>query len=223
MKHSFRSQYDGLEDKQIIELILALPHNEEAAAFLLYCRYNWLLLKTYHTLHEDQYWFEDCVDELFMHLRGNDNSWKTLSSFEWRSTFGCWLKRVARHKFIEVLPRLIDKSAQVTSIDGDSLDKPTIQISNESKEDYERRWQKVLLLEAIEQLKDDQRFVILKRLEGYNSTEIALLLQKKWQKNGTTKYSIDRVTREKVIVVPDADYVNVLTQRAKKNLQIIMD
>ena len=31
--------YNKLTDKQIVERILALPHNEEAAYFLLYVRY----------------------------------------------------------------------------------------------------------------------------------------------------------------------------------------
>ena len=73
-------------------------------------------------------------------------------------------------------------------------------------------------MEAIGQLKDDdQRFVILKRLQGYNSKEIAVLLQKKWQKHGIKKYN-----NKKELVVPDAAYVDVRTQRAKENLRIII-
>lgn len=35
--------YTELTDKQIVGLILALPHNEEAAAYLLHNRYHPLL------------------------------------------------------------------------------------------------------------------------------------------------------------------------------------
>ena len=69
-------------------------------------------------------------------------------------------------------------------------------------------------MEAISLLKDaDQKFVMIKRLQGYNSKEIAILLQKRWAKHGIVKYN-----NKKQIVVPDAAYVDVRTQRAKENL-----
>lgn len=50
-----------------------------------------------------------------------------------------------------------------------------------------------MLLEAIGMLKDpDQKFVILKRLQGYNSKEIAELLTKAWEKHGV-KSTITKV------------------------------
>jgi len=85
-------------------------------------------------------------------------------------------------------------------------------------EDYERRQLKVLLLEAVGQLDDpDQKFVILKRLQGYDSREIALLLQKRWEKHGIRKFN-----NRHEEVVPDAAYVDVRTQRAKENLRKII-
>ncbi len=75
-----------------------------------------------------------------------------------------------------------------------------------------------MLMEAIGKLKDDdQRFVMLKRLEGYKSKEIADMLQMKWQKYGIKKYN-----NKNELVVPDAGYVDVHTQRAKAILKIIM-
>lgn len=78
--------------------------------------------------------------------------------------------------------------------------------------------QRVLLLEAIAQLEyADYRFVIVKRLEGYNNEEIAILLQKKWQKLGIKKHDAN-----KGFVVPDATYVNVCTQQAIVDLRTMM-
>ena len=78
--------------------------------------------------------------------------------------------------------------------------------------------QKVMLMEAIGKLTDDkQRFAILKRLEGYPSKDIAILFQIKWQKEGIVVYN-----NQKEVVVPDEDYVNVLIQRAKKELRKFM-
>ena len=212
-----KMDYSDQTDKVLVEEILALPHNEEAAAFLLYNRYDPLLHRVYALLTRETFWYDDCVVELFLHLRGRDSDWQPLSTFEWRSSFGSWLKGVARRKFQEVLPRLIENGGRNLSLDYDDSEKPAIQIPDGGEEEYERRWRKVMLMEAIGQLKDDdQRFVILKRLEGYNSGEIALLLCKKWQRNGTVKYN-NRCEP----VVPDAAYVDVRTQRAKENLRRI--
>lgn len=227
MEHTYRIAYKELTDKQIVEKVLALPHNEEAAVFLLYNRYSLLLHKVYRNLTRETFWFDDCVDELFIHLKGEDCTWKTLASFEWRSTFGCWLKCVARHKFQEVLLRLIENGGKNTSLDDEvtimhsivDLDKNTPQIHDGGDEYYERQLRKIMLMEAIGQLKDDdQRFVILKRLEGYNSNEIAILLQMKWHALGIRKYN-----SKKEPVVPDAAYVDVRTQRAKAILRILIE
>ena len=86
------------------------------------------------------------------------------------------------------------------------------------KEAFERRMRKVMLMEAVGQLKDaDQKFVILKTLEGYDSSEIALLLAKKWRKQGIVKY--DNLGNA---VVPSAGCVDVRRQRAKAELKRIL-
>ncbi len=220
MAFDYLLNYDELSDEQIVAMILSIPHNEEAAAFLLYSRYDSLLHSIYYKLTREQVWYDDCVDELFIHLKCKDGTWHTLASFEWRSTLGCWLRGVARNKFLEVLPRLIENGGANLSLDAndDDPDRPSIQDPDSGEEDYERRQLKVKLMEAIQQLKDDdQRFVILKRLEGYDSNEIALLMQKRWQKHDIVKYN-NKGQR----VVPDAAYVDVRTQRAKENLRILI-
>ena len=198
-------------------MILAIPHDEDAAAFLLHTRYRPLLLSIYRSLTQDESWFEDCIDELFIHLKGSNTDWHNLSSFAWRSSFGTWLKGVARNKFCEVIPALIENNGENLSIQQTDSG-VIIQLPDEGEEEFSRNERKVMLLEAIGQLEDaDQKFVILKRLQGYNSKEIAVLLQKRWEKHGIVKYN-----SKKEMVVPDAAYVDVRTQRAKENLKKII-
>ena len=71
-----------------------------------------------------------------------------------------------------------------------------------------------MLMEAIGQLKADDKFVVLKRLEGYKSKEIAEMLKVKWHKKGFQKQNNDNE-----LVVPDAGYVDVHFQRAKAMLK----
>lgn len=168
-EYKYKIDYDKMTDKQIVEMILSIPHNEEAAAYLLYTRYHILLQKIYNNLTSDDSYLDDCVQDLFFHFRGNDNSWHNLATFEWRSTFGYWLKGVVWNEFRRILLRLIENKGRKTSIDNNNPDKPTLQISGENGEEtIEQRERKVLVMEAIGQLIDeDQRFIILKRLQGY--------------------------------------------------------
>ena len=218
MKHQYKINYDKLSDRQIVEMILEDPHDEEAAVFLLHNRYNPLLQKLYYRLTNDDTWFEDCVDELFIHIKGKDCSWQILYNFEWRSSFGYWLKRVAWKKFCELLPKLIEKGGFNVPIDNDDPQKPKVRIAVDGEECIERDLRKVMLMEAIGKLEDDkQRFALLKRLEGYPSKAIAILFQMKWQKEGIVVYN-----NKNEIVVPNEHYVNVLIQRGKKELRKIM-
>ena len=218
MKFHYKLDYSKLSDKQIVDRVLAEPHDDEAAAYLLHDRYAPLIYHLYHCFTADDTWFDDCVDELFIHLKGKEPAWNALALFEWRSTFGYWLRRTAYTKFREILPKLIENGGNNVSIDKDYPQQPLVQLSDGDKESEERRMNKVMLMEAIGRLKDDdQRFVILKRLEGYRSKEIAELLKLKWEKHGIVRYNNDHE-----VVVPDAGYVDVHTQRAKKELKKLM-
>lgn len=226
MEFQYRFNYKDLSDKQIVDKILEVPHNEEAAAYLLHDRYTNLLHSVYNkalldlfnkAVHTD-YWFDDCENELFMHLRSKDHSWHPLATFEWRSTFGCWLRGVSRNKFLEVLPKLIENSGSNISLDSDDPEKPKVQLPDGGEDSYERLQRKIVLMEAIGQLKNpDQKFVVLKRLQGYNSKEISDLLKKSWQKHGVKKYN-----NRNELVIPTPTYVDSCMQHAKAALKEII-
>ena len=217
MDFRYRLDFSKLSDKQIVEKILTDPHDEEAAAYLLYDRYAPLLKKEYCCFTNDSTWYDDCVDELFIYLRGKDYSWHALAAFEWRSTLGYWLKKVARSRFQEVLPKLIENGGRNVSINNDDPEKPKVQIPDGGEEVYERYLRKVSLMEAIGLLKDDEKFVIIKRLQGYNSREIAELLDKKWKEQNIVKYNHDGE-----FVVAKVEYVDSKAQKARRHLKKIM-
>lgn len=218
MESLYRLNYNKFSDKQIVEKILAEPHDEEAAVYLLYERYKNALLAIYFLYASTTMWYNDCVNDLFVLLKGEDLHWQPLASFEWRSSFATWIKKIASREFpktIKKMKRVIECGTNIVSINNDESEKPKVQIPCDGEECIERRLRKVMLMEAIGRLKDDdQRFVILKRLEGYKSKDIAIMLQERWKKYGIKKYN-----DKQKLVVPDADYVNVRTQRAKESLK----
>ena len=215
----FLNNYAELNDKEIVNKIINKPYNEEAAAYLIYNRYDPLLHKLYREIYDkDPSWYEDCLGDLFGFLKGKERDWNKLRTFQWRSKFGAWLSSTARHRFIEIKPYLIGKIENSLSIDDTDGDKAPVQLPENGGEEYERLERKILLMEAVGMLKDpDQKFVILKRLQGYNSKEIAELMKKSWAKHGIKKYD-----NKGNLVVPTSGYVDVRTQRAKENLKEII-
>ena len=228
---AFHQNYEGYTDRELVELAILPPTgkkpNEEGVAFLLNNRYDPLLHKIYLEIYGKQNdLYGDCLNDLFIYLKSGEPVWRKLINLEWRSSFGTWLGVTARHRFVEIKPILIGKCPNTLSIDGDTStalstgkDINPVQLPDNGVEEYEDKERKVILMEAISLLKDaDQKFVMIKRLQGYNSKEIAILLQKRWAKHGIVKYN-----NKKQVVVPDAAYVDVRTQRAKENLQKIIN
>lgn len=219
METSLFLQYKKLNDKEVVDKIITIPYNEEAAAYLIYERYDPLLYKIYKEVFDkDNSWYEDCQGDLFEYLKGNELNWEKLRSFKWKCKFGGWLSLTSRRRFIEIKPSLIGKIPNSLSIDDDENENGPIQLPDGGVEDYETLQRKILLMEAIGMLKDpDQKFVIIKRLQGYNSAEIALLMKKSWDKHGVKKYD-----NKGNIVAPTSAYVDVRAQRAKENLKEII-
>lgn len=219
MESKFLEKYSNLSDKELVEKIIDVPHDDEAAAYLLQTRYAPLLRNIYQKVFNDDHsLYGDCIQELFIYLKGKDLNWNKFRTFEWKSTLGVWLDRIAFNRFRERKPYLIGKQVKSISIDDDSKPGNHLQLPDMGKQEYEKNHLHVILMEAIGMLKDpDQKFVVLKRLQGYNSKEIAILMQKRWEKHGIVKFN-----NKKQIVVPDAAYVDVRMQRAKDNLEIIL-
>ena len=213
-----RYRYMTQSDKELVEAVIKIPPEEEAAVYLLYERYTPKLKKLYTDIYQDMSWYDDCMSDLFAYLKGKNQDWRTFRTFEWRSKFSTWIGQVARNRFLEIKPYLIGKIEKPLSIDDNENGKKPVVLPDEYLEDYERRQRKVLLLEAVGLLKDmDQKFVILKTLQGYNSAEIADLLNQKWQKDGIKKYD-----NKGKLVVPTPGYVDVRRQRAKEQLKRII-
>lgn len=210
-----KPNYKELTDREIVALIIAIPHNEEAAYYFLADRYRGLMIKMYrlyfgHTM----YWFEDGLHDLFISLRGSKGDWNSFSNFQWRANLGTWLRKVSMNHFLDYYLRVIEKLEISTSIDND--DGP--QIVPLSDDDPEHRLLLIQLLESVGKLKDQtQKFCILKHLQGYKHKDIAIMLKKKWEKEEIKKYN-----DKNELIIPDAGYVNVKIQRAKEDLHEIM-
>ena len=142
--------------------------------------------------------------------------WKPLASFQWRCSLGSYLKIISKNLFVTI-KKMIEQGIDWTSIDIYNPDKPILEIPSDTGESETDRETKIMIMEVINNLKDeDQRFILLKTLQGFRSKEIAIMLQKRWDKNGIFKLYRGEP------VIPSEAYVNVERNRAYKKLKILL-
>lgn len=213
MELSFKDKYKKLSDKEIVDLIIAEPYNEEAATYLIYDRYEPLCISICLKTLDGVSRLDELQSELFMLLKGKNRDWHALRSFGWRSTLGRWLSITAYNLSLELRRQLIENDGKNTSIDNgqtDDEDKPhTIDIPVDEEKQQERRYNMIVLNEAIQMLENpDQRFVVKKRLQGNRSKVVADMLQAHWDANGIVRYN-----NKKQIVEPDSGYIDNLFKR----------
>jgi RNA polymerase sigma factor (sigma-70 family) len=174
--------YKDLSDPHIVELILQ-DGNEEAALYLLYNRYEkdlrFLSMRYYDSLE----YLDELIAELYLKFKGKDGDWAPLKSFQWRSSFRTWFSSVASHLFLEKKNELIGLTEKAVSID--NLDKnPEYLLPSESIEENKNL---VVLMEAINRLDEDYKFILIKDIEGYNAIEISKMLTEKRRLEGRLK------------------------------------
>lgn len=213
MELSFKEKYKKLSDREIVDLIIAEPYDEEAATYLIYGRYEPLCISICLKTLDGVSRLDELQSELFMLLKGKNRDWHALRSFGWRSTLGRWLSITAYNLSLELRRQLIENDGKNTSIDNgqtDDEDKPhTIDIPVDEEKQQERRYNMIVLNEAIQMLENpDQRFVVKKRLQGHSSKEVACMLQAHWDANDIVRYN-----NKKQIVEPDSGYIDNLFKR----------
>lgn len=215
----YRKKYKNLSDREIVNLIVQKDevfnsHDENAATYLLWDRYDPALKGVFLNTIGDFYWYDFCIGKLFITLKGKDGEWYPLAEFKWKSTLGYWLKLCATRIFLDISPKLIENPENVVSIDDEDDAGRTKDILDP---DVERNRRKVILMEAIRQLKDyDQKFVVVKKLQGYSGKEIAEMMQKMWDKHG-----IVRIIKGQR-VIPSEGFVNNQMHDAKVELRKII-
>lgn len=207
-----QNTYDSLSERDLIEAILS--GNEEAATYLIYNRYYKdlrYLCFDYCGSHE---YIDDVCHEVYLLLKGKNGDWHPLSTWTGLATFRTWFNKTVQHYLLNNRDYLIGlREKKLYSEKEDDVDPvENVEAHNTS---IEENMQKVLLLEAINKLKNqDQKLVILKELQGYSHEEIAAILNQVRR----TENRIKKDMNGNEIMV-DAAAVDVLKQRAVAQLK----
>ncbi len=192
------SKYNSLSDRDLVAAVL--DGDEEAMLYLMYERY-YDDLRFYAWRYYGNFdYLDDLVNYLYMQFKGKNADWQPLRNFQWRCTFRTWFSSVASHLFLEKKSELMEYEA---------LSEQEPEPENEKA---------VMLMEALSRMQnDDYRFVLIKELEGYNHKEIAEMLDRKRARENRTH------TYKGQVVVPNAQYVDMVKSRAVRELKAVVE
>ena len=211
MNINFKKDYSKLTDREMIDLVLA--GDEDAMLYLIFVKYEPLMIRLCLRYYDDLRHLEELQVELFAHLKAND--WRYVRNFEWRSTFGWWLGLVAGTVFLNKVPELIGISKLALSI-SENGSKGEVCLPY-PEHPHENDVRMVILIEAICHLDKDLQFVLFREFDGYKPVEIAKQLEDCRREEDRLKTKVvDGKTEE---IIPTKEYIHMLKGRAKDQLK----
>lgn len=217
MDQTHIDHYSPMSDRELIDLVTGQPCDGLAAEYLLQVKYGLLLRKIYNEVFGKQKtdWFEDCMSDLKEYLMGKDIAWQKLANIENKENITAWLETTAKRRFVAIKPNLAGKFSDARSLDDEDSDRPAIQIPIDDEQLYDDRERITVVLEAMTLLSTTERFCMMKDIKDVPHKYIAEMLRIKWEREGT---QIKSSKKDGGFVVPDAAYVDVQIQRAKKKI-----
>lgn len=145
-------EYSELTDKELITLVM--DDNKEAVLYLLYDRY-YRDLEYYARKYNCLDYLDELINHLYLHLRGNDSDWRILRNFQWKCKFRTYLSSIASDQFLKYRKKMIDPI--FSNVNKSDYGKGTASVDGIYDEDI----RKVMLMEAISRLKNEEYRLIL--------------------------------------------------------------
>lgn len=169
-----KSIYDSYSERDLVEAILS--GNEEAAIYLIYKKYYRDLRYLCRDYCGSEEYLDDLFHEVYLLLKGKNGDWHPLSTWSGMATFRTWLNKTVQNYLLNNRDYLIGLREKKLYSEKEDDEDPVEKVESHYPS-IEENMQKVLLLEAINKLKNqDQKLIILKELQGYNHTEIAQMV-----------------------------------------------
>lgn len=155
------AKYDINKHRPLIE---ACKRNDRKAQVKVYDLYYKAMYNTSLRIVNDTLLAEDIMQESFL------DAFKKLESFEWRSSFGSWLKRIVINKSLDKIRKKLDE-VSVSEVEEQIMD------TNDGDDfsNIEYRLEEVKV--ALKLLPKDYKLILVLHLfEGYDHQEISQIL-----------------------------------------------
>ena len=155
------AKYDINKHRSLIE---ACKRNDRKAQIKVYDLYYKAMYNTSLRIVNDTLLAEDIMQESFL------DAFNKLESFEWRSSFGSWLKRIVINKSLDKIRKKLDE-VSVSEVDEQIMDKN----DGDDFSNIEYRLEEVKV--ALKLLPKDYKLILVLHLfEGYDHQEISQIL-----------------------------------------------
>ncbi len=146
------------------ELIDACANHDKNAQMRIYNLYYKAMYNTSLRIVNDSFLAEDIMQDSFL------DAFNKLNTFEWRSSFGSWLKRIVVNKSLDS----IRKKSKELPFTEDIFDIPEVD-SNPDYDQIEYRLEEVKM--ALKLISPKQKIILALHLfEGYDHQEISEIL-----------------------------------------------
>lgn len=154
------TKYQNIKHKDLVD---ACARNEGKAQLKIYDLYYKAMYNTSLRIVNDTYLAEDIMQDSFI------DAFSKLHTFEWRSSFGSWLKRIVVNKSLDS----IRSKVNLVSITDNIID-----ITDNDYVDYEAYDCKIEEVKvALKLLSENNKIILVLHLfEGYDHQEISQIL-----------------------------------------------
>ncbi len=154
-------------------LIQRCKKGDRSAQFAIYKQYYKAMYNTAFRIVHDSFEAEDIMQESFL------SAFTKLDSFSGNVTFGAWLKRIVINNSLTALKKN-------NKFDTVPLEKVDLKEMNEESQDYGMLTSKEIL-NKMSQLKNNYKVALtLNLIEGYDSEEIAQIMDISYENSRTT-------------------------------------
>lgn len=154
--------------KYVIEkhrnLVEACALDDRNAQIKIYNLYYKAMYNTSLRIVNDSFFAEDIMQEAFL------DAFSKIKTFEWRSSFGSWLKRIVINKSLDS----IKKENNLIPL-GEDADELAAENENQNFEDIQCKVEEIKI--AFKSLRENYRIILsLHLFEGYDHQEISQIL-----------------------------------------------
>lgn len=145
-------------------LVEACSKNDRKAQFEIYDLYYKAMFNTSLRIVNDSFYAEDIMQESFL------DAFNKINTFEWRSSFGSWLKRIVVNKSIDLIKK--NNNTIVLNEDESFIAEENL---TEDSDNIQYKLDEIKI--ALKELPENYKVVLVLHLfEGYDHHEIAQIL-----------------------------------------------
>ena len=146
------------------KLVEACAMNDRKAQFEIYDLYYKAMFNTSLRIVNDSFYAEDIMQESFL------DAFSKIKTFEWRSSFGSWLKRIVVNKSIDLIKK--NNNTVVLNEDESIIAEENL---DEDSDNIQYKLDEIKI--ALKELPENYKVVLVLHLfEGYDQQEIAQIL-----------------------------------------------